>query len=58
MRRSAWVQLTWIQLEALLIVAAEVDKEPGKLNTFLPEPGQRTAFRGATKALEKIRSAM
>jgi hypothetical protein len=50
--------LTQVQVEVLLTVAADIDSEPGKLEAILPKRAQRVAFRGATKALERIYDTM
>jgi hypothetical protein len=50
----AWVRLTTSQVDAVLLLAREVDGAPESLRRFLPTVGQRAAFRGAVKTLGEI----
>lgn len=57
MKRVAFVQLTWPQVEAVLRVAASVDDQAGDLEKVLPEAGTRAAFRGAITTLQAVKTA-
>jgi len=57
-KRKVWVWLTLQQIDALLAAARVIDAKPEALETVLPEPGDRFAFRGAITALRKVRGAM
>jgi hypothetical protein len=52
--RHVWTRLTHQQVRALLALAARVDHCPTSLRLLLPEVGQRAAFRGAVKELERL----
>jgi len=54
MKRTALVQLTWPQIEALLAVATAIDVNAESLRTVLPEARTRAAFRGAVTTLQDI----